>query len=173
MNRKALEIAVRQALLTSLPSWWTLPIVAGMQPAGQGRVDGIYFWRIGDGKLGWIARGYDKPAASGEVTERQWSETQYQFSALITDDINDPSQLLAGDALSVVRMTLAGVNVANSLMSQGIGIQRPSGILSPTFINDRGQYEYHPNFSIVLSHHRDLKHDVPDIDSFHVDVERV
>ena len=109
MNQKALEAAIRTTLLDCLPADWALPVIAGNQPTGQGREDGIYFFRIGDGKRGWLSRKYRSQGDDLLLTESQWAETEYQFSALVADDINDDTQLLAGDVLDIVRSTLSGI----------------------------------------------------------------
>ncbi len=161
MNQKALEATIRAVLLECLPAGWALPVIASSQPTGQGREDGIYFFRIGDGKRGWQGRKYRNDGADLLLTESQWAETEYQFSALVEDDINDDDQLLAGDALDVVRSTLSGIVMAQRLTAMGIGVQRPGNILTPAFVNHHNQYDFNPNFSIVFSHRRDITQVVP------------
>lgn len=161
MNQKALESTIRATLLQCLPAGWALPVIAGSQPTGQGREDGVYFFRIGDGKRGWQGRKYRDDGPDLLLTESQWAETEYQFSALVQDDIKDDAQPLAGDVLDIVRSTLSGIVMAQRLHAQGVGVQRPGSILIPAFINDRNQYDFNPNFSIVFSHRRDITQSVP------------
>lgn len=161
MNQKALEAAIRTTMLACLPADWTLPVIAGNQPTGQGREDGIYFFRIGDGKRGWLSRKYRSQGDDLLLTESQWAETEYQFSALVADDINDDTQLLAGDVLDIVRSTLSGIVMIEKLRAVDIGVQRPGNILTPAFVNHHNQYDFNPNFSIVFSHRRDLTQAVP------------
>src|SRR5690606_33338730 len=103
MNQKALEAAIRTTLLACLPAGWKLPVMAGNQPTGQGREDGVYFFRIGDGKRGWLSRKYQNDGPDLLLTESQWAESDYQFSALVADDIRADAQWLAGDVLDIVR----------------------------------------------------------------------
>lgn len=165
MNQKSLEATIREELLLSLPLGWILPVIAGNQPTGQGRENGIYFFRISDGKNGWQARKYTDQEEHLELTETQWTESQYQFQALVEDDILDDDQLLAADVLSIVRSTLSGIVMVEKLMRKGIGVQRPSDIVTPAFVNDQDQYDYNPNFTISFSHRREITQPVPYTDT--------
>lgn len=165
MNQKALEAAIRITLLECLPPDWKIPIIAGNQPTGQGRQNGVYFFRISDGKRGWQSRKYRNDGDELLLTERQWAETLYQFSALVDDDIHDDTQLLAGDVLDIVRSTVSSVVMVEKLIKQGIGVQRPSDIVTPAFVNDRNQYDFNPNFTVAFSHPRDITQAVPYADT--------
>lgn len=161
MNQKALESAIRQDLISSLPTGWTLPVILGNQPTGQGREDGIYFFRISDGKPGWQGRKYRNLPGALELKETQWTESTYQFQTLVQDDLDDDEQLLAADVLSIVRSTVSGIVMVEKLIRRGIGVQRPTDIITPAFINDQDQFDYNPNFTISFSHRREITQSVP------------
>lgn len=165
MNQKALEAAIRLTLLECLPPGWKTPIIAGNQPTGQGRQNGVYFFRISEGKRGWLSRKYRNQGDDLLLTERQWNEPLYQFSALIDDDPRDDAQLLAGDVLDIVRSTVSSIVMVEKLRPLRIGVQRPSDIMTPAFVNDRNQYDFNPNFTVAFSHPRDITQAVPYTDT--------
>lgn len=161
MNQKKLEATIRLVLLECLPKDWKLPIIAGYQPTGQGREDGVYFFRINDGKRGWLSRKYSEEDEDLRLKETQISESMYQFGALVKDDIRDDDQLLAIDVLDIVRSTISGLVMVESLIEKRIGVQRPTEILNPSFINEKDQFDFNPNFTVIFTHKRDLTQQVP------------
>lgn len=160
MNQKALEAAIRSCLLAALPAGWALPVIAGNQPTTQGVEDaGVYFFRISDTKRGWQPRKYSHTLMQ---TESQWSESDYQFQAQVRDLVEDDAQMLAADVLDVVRSSVSSLTMAESLAALGIGIQRPTDILAPVFVNDEGQFETNANFTVKFSHRRDIMRQAPE-----------
>ncbi|URG13034.1 hypothetical protein B2_41 [Stenotrophomonas phage B2] len=159
MNQKPLETIIRAELLAAMATLTPpldLPVILGNQSTGQGRVNGVYFFRMADGMRGWQSRRYQETAQGLNVTESQWVETQYQFQALVKNDPLDPDQLLASDVVQIVRSLLGGVNMAERLHSLGVGVQRPSPVLTPWFVNEQNQYDSNPSFTLIFSHRREL-----------------
>lgn len=161
MNQKDLETLLRAELLAAMAPFLDLPVILGGQSTGQGREDGVYMFRLADPQRGWQGRKY-RPTSDGlELTESQWVESQYQFQALIKNDPSNPDQLLAADVVSIVRTLLGGVTMAERLTRLGVGVQRPSDILTPSFVNEQNQYDSNPSFTIIFTHKRTLTMPVP------------
>lgn len=178
MNQKILEGSIRSALIHFLQAQGvTLPVIAGNQPTGQGRTDGVYFFMMNDAKRGWQSRSYSEVVtqvpAILKATEKQINETMFQFGALVQDDINDDDQLLADDVLSIARSCLSSLPFVESLAKMGIGVQRPTDILNPVFVNEHDQYEFNPNFTIVFTHDRAIEQLVPYTETVVSDIHRV
>ncbi len=158
MKQKQLEATIRGALLSLLAEQGiTLPVLAAFQPTKQGRVDdGIYFFPVGRGKRGWQARKYRDDGAALTATESQINESMYQFQAFVEDDLSAPDQLLASDVLAVVRGLLQSMRFTQAMTVAGIGVQRATDIVTPSFVNERDNFEFNPNFTVIFTHHRSI-----------------
>ncbi|VFR39275.1 FIG00947889: hypothetical protein [plant metagenome] len=131
--------------------------MGAFQPTKQGRVDnGIYFFPINRGKRGWQSRKYQSVGQGLTATETQFNESMYQFQAFVEDDLKDDDQLLAADVLAVVRGVLQSMKFTQAMTAAGIGVQRPTEIVTPSFINDRDNFEFNPNFTVIFSHQRSI-----------------
>lgn len=170
MNQKQLEVAIRSDLLDMLKEQGIeLPILAAFPPSKQGRVDdGIYFFLLSKQKRGWQSRSYsdtkDKTALVN--TETQINEFMFQFNAFIEDNGLSDGQLLAEDVLSVVRGVMQSIKFADRMQAQGIGVQRATDIVTPTFINEKDNYEHNPSFTIIFTQNRSIQITTPKVDDF-------
>lgn len=153
MDQADFETALRTTLLRHLPAEWNWPISRANQKS-TGRDDGVYFFLVNDGKRGWQSRKYPNME---KLVESQIAEKMYQFYTLISDETKGT----ANDVINVVRMTLASLPMVEDLQAQGIGVQRPTDVLNPVFVNDRDQYDSNPNFTIIFTHTRNLELNVP------------
>ncbi|EFF76099.1 phage gateway protein [Achromobacter piechaudii] len=158
MKQKQLEASVRGALLQLLAEQEiSLPVLAAFQPSKQGRVDdGIYFFPVGRGKPGWQSRKYRDDGVALTATESQINESMYQFQAFVEDDLSAPEQLLASDVLSIVRGVLQSMRFTQAMTTAGIGVQRATDIVTPAFVNDRDNFDFNPNFTVIFTHHRNI-----------------
>lgn len=144
MNTLDLEKAFRVELVRMLGP---LPlIVKGNQDMSQGRVDaGVYFWPISEIFYGHQQRRYI--GITGDMWDKEEYrivESQYQFSAI---------GKTAEDDIKRVAMAAQTLDFIERLHKHyKIGVQRVTQILKPVFVNDRGQYEYNPNFTITFTH---------------------
>lgn len=165
MNQKQLEVTIREALLEMLlEQAITLPVLASFPPSKQGRVtDGIYFFLISKGKHGWQTRKYRTQDDLLKVDESQINEYMFQFQAFVKDNGKVDGQLLAEDVLSLVRGTVQSLAFVEKMHKQGIGVQRATDILTPTFINEHDNFEHNPNFTIIFSHTRKIAITTPEI----------
>ena len=138
------ETTLRLLLISQLPVGFTLPIIRGEQPQREGRTNGIYYHRIGTTMRGWQARSYELQSPDQlNQTERQITEYLYQFTAVADSDPHD--------CIEVVRNVVSSLAFVELVQLYNIGVQRPSNILSPTFVNERGQYEQSPNFTVAFT----------------------
>lgn len=158
MKQKHLEVAVRGALQQLLAEQGIdLPVLSAFQPAKQGRVDdGIYFFPVNRGKRGWQSRKYHDDGAALTATESQINESMYQFQAFVEDDLADPDQLLASDVLSAVRGVTQSMRFVQAMTAAGIGVQRATDIVTPSFLNERDNFDFNPNFTVIFSHPRNI-----------------
>ncbi|WP_313064752.1 phage gateway protein [Achromobacter animicus] len=158
MKQKQLEATIRAALLQLLAEQGiSLPVLAAFQPTKQGRVDdGIYFFPVDRGKRGWQSRKYQDDGAALMATESQINEPMYQFQAFVEDDLDAPEQLLASDVLSVVRGVLQSMKFTQAMTAAGIGVQRATDIVTPAFVNERDNFDFNPNFTVIFTHHRNI-----------------
>ena len=144
VSQSDFETVLRSLLLAHLPPDFTLPIIRGEQPQREGRTSGIYFHRIGTTMRGWQARSYELASPTTlNQTERQITEYLYQFTAVADTDPHDYIEL--------VRMAISSLAFVETARKLTAGVQRPSNILSPTFVNERGQYEQSPNFTVAFT----------------------
>lgn len=158
MKQKHLEATIRAALITLLVEQdINLPVLAAFQPTKQGRVDdGIYFFPINRGKRGWQSRKYQDDGEALTATELQINESMYQFQAFVEDDLTAPEQLLASDVLAIVRGIVQSMRFTQTMTAAGIGVQRATDIVTPAFVNDRDNFDFNPNFTVIFTHHRSI-----------------
>lgn len=168
MTEKALDAVIRKALLECLPSTWGLPIVLGYQSTPQGRVDGIYFNRLHDSERGWVEYKYSLDT----METSQMTESQFQFQALVKNNPKDKNQMTALDAVTAVRLVISSLRFIAILQKAGVGVQRPSNIVQPPLVNEQGNYEIVPSFTVVFSHVVSSIDTPYFVDGFEVQVER-
>lgn len=175
MKQKQLEAIVRKALITLLQEQGiALPVLGAFQPTRQGRVDdGIYFFPVNRGKRGWQSREYKDEGLALTATESQINESMYQFQAFVEDDLTDPEQLLASDVLSVVRGVLQSMRFIQAMTAAGVGVQRATDIVTPAFVNDRDNFEFNPNFTVIFTHHRSITQATSHIDQVASGIHRI
>ena len=175
MKQKILESTVRAALLALLAEQGVdLPVLAAFQPTKQGRVDdGIYFFPVNRGKRGWQSRKYRDDGAALTATESQINESMYQFQAFVEDDLADPEQLLASDVLSVVRGVLQSMRFTQVMTAAGVGVQRATDIVMPVFVNERDNFDFNPNFTVIFTHHRNITQATAHIDQVAPGIHRI
>lgn len=141
MTFEDLEISIRKNILAVYGS--SLPVILGNQVPSAGRVDeGIYFWQLSVARYGHQIRTYHDAMPHVDRIEIQLIEAMYQISVLHKEALNVITDLsLAMQSMRFIRL----------MRADNIGVQRISNILSPAIINDRDQYEYNPNFTVVFS----------------------
>lgn len=173
MNQKQIEVAIRAALVDMLAEQEiTLPVVAAFPSSKEGRVDdGIYFHLISRGKNGWQFRKYEEAEDALINHESQINEYMFQFNAYVKDNEKADEQLLAEDVLAITRGILQSIKYVGLMQSQGIGVQRATDIVTPTFINEYDNFEHNPNFTIIFTHTRTLSITTPKLDSFDITIE--
>jgi len=175
MKQKQLEASIRLSLITQLARHGvSFPVIAGFQPTKQGRVkDGIYFFPLNIGKRGWQSRKYVDPADDIVQSETQINESMYQFQAFVQDDVQDSNQLLAADVLAIVRGSLQSLPFVEAMTAAGIGVQRPTDIVNPSFVNEQDQFEFNPNFTIIFTHRRTIEMTTPHVAGTQFDIHRI
>ncbi|CAJ48931.1 phage gateway protein [Bordetella avium] len=165
MTQKELEAAVRLALIGLLREQGvTLPVLAAFEPSKQGRVDdGVYFFPVGTGQHGWQSRKYLDHAHGLVAKETQIDAPMYQFQAFVMDDVRNDAQLLASDVVALVRGLIQSMRFLQRMSAVGVGVQRPSEILQPSFLNERDDFEFNPNFTVIFTHKRSITQETPHV----------
>lgn len=157
MNDKALQIAIRFAMLDCLAhaGITDLPVIAGNQPTvAQGRVArGVYFWAISDTSRGWQGRKLktNPSTLQLETVETQFVQTQFQVNVFTPDDPADTVSDTAKDLCSLLRMLVQSNRFTEAMTAVGVGVQMPSPVRAPYFVNDLDQYEQNPSFDFTVS----------------------
>lgn len=153
MDSKPLRVEIRRVLLKYLAEQGlsTVSVLASYQPTSQGvERDSIYFFRVGDPRVGWQGRAYDP--ATGIRVERQIIESTFQFGALVKKD----SAFEADDLLGKTAMIIQSLSFIDECQLSGIGVQRIPDMRTPYFKNEKGQFEQSPSFDVVFSHQQTI-----------------
>ena len=157
MKDKELRIAIRAALVDSLAHAGVsdLPVIAGNQPGhAQGRVArGLYFWAVSETPRGWQGRTtrVNPGTLQVETIETQYMQTQFQVNVFCPDKPSDTTSDTAQDLCSLARMLVQSTRFVEAMSAVGVGVQMPSSIRAPFFVNDLDQYEQNPSFDFVVS----------------------
>ena len=172
MNEKPLRILLVAQLTAGLAKLGvTTPVIASHQPTTQGREDsGIYFYPITDNANGWQSRKYN---GVDNVKDTQIVETAFQVTALIPDNPASLTQATALDVLQLVRGVVGSLSFVEAMQAAGVGVQRPTSVRTPYFVNDRGQFEMSPSFDFTVSHKRDIIQLENYIDSTRFDIHSI
>jgi len=157
MNDKALRAAIRAALVDCLAHAGVtdLPVIAGNQPSvAQGREPrAVYFWSVSDTPRGWQGRTLKTNPSTFqlETVETQFVQTMFQVNVFTPDDPEDTTSDTAKDLCNLVRMLVQSNRFTEAMTAVGIGVQTPSPIRAPFFVNDFDQYEQNPSFDFTVS----------------------
>src|SRR5690606_26227393 len=159
MNDKPLQILIRKTLLDCLAhaGITDLPVVAGNQPLTQGRLErGVYIWHMGDTPRGFQGRKLKTNPATLqlETVEHQFVQTQFQVNVFSPDNPASETELTAKDICELVRMLVQSLRFVENMTLNGVGVQMPSPVRNPFFVNDQDQFEANPSFDFVVSHKR-------------------
>lgn len=132
----------------------TVPILQSYQPTKQGAATApaMYFYKIGDRRLGSPRRLSEWDALSGAMIDydTQLMETTFQLSALV----RQPDTLTASDILNDAAMVMQSEQFIKTLKAGGVGILRVGEIRNPYFGDDRDQFQAMPSFDFIVSYNR-------------------
>src|SRR5699024_3822423 len=140
------------------------PIILAYQSTDQGPESGLYMHRISNPQAGFPGRKYNPD--EGKATVTQWQRSTYQFSAYVKNEVSSFHQPTADDILALARIALQSLHIITRLQDAGIGLERPSDIISPTRIDHEGRYAFAPNFTATFTHllsvdlAQDFAHDI-------------
>ncbi len=134
-----------------------VPVYQSYQPTQQGVTTGpaAYLEIIGHQRIGQPQRAdiYDAgPPATMTHTETQIMLTQFQISALSTQNPNSTTQYTAADIVNLIAMILQNQQTIESLIAQGCGIQLASPTRNPKFLDARDRFEASPSFDFNITH---------------------
>ena len=143
------------------------PVKQAFQPTAQGANSQptAYLHKLFDRRYGFLGRSDIWDSTQIVHTETQQYETTFQLSVLATQNPATPNQYTASDICNLCAAILqSSVSVA-SLQAQGVGIERITDVRNPSFLDDREQFEYSPNFDFVLTHKQIITSTTPILQS--------
>lgn len=154
MNDQQLITAIRMELLRELPGqgYDEVQVLQNYQPDNEGRVTGpvVYIHKISDPRYGWQSRVESENPLTGRIIrkESQWMRSGYQFTCMAPG--------YPADLANTCAMLMNSRSVIESLMAQGVGIERITEIRTPYFKNDKDQFEQTPSFDVIFTHQRTI-----------------
>lgn len=156
MQQKDLEINIRGALLKGLDEYGanTIPVIKAFQSPSQGKQDGIYFHLLNEESSGWQDRKYGGNTI--DMVETQFFNSTYQFGAIRNQD--------ASDWIRIARMVTQSLSFVEYLRKRSIGVQRAGEIINVQFENEKGSFDFNPNFTLTFSHKESITPLVPYVD---------
>ena len=148
------EPSVGIPLVNSLPG---VPVYQNYQPTQQGVTTGpaAYLEIIGHQRIGQPQRAdiYATGSPPTEThTETQVMLTQFQLSALSTQDPASTTQYTAADIVNLIAMILRNQQTVEYLAAQGVGIQVQGQTRNPKFLDDRDRFEASPSLDFNVTH---------------------
>lgn len=155
MNDKALFTAFATGLNEAL-AMYGIPfeVIKGFQPTKQGRVDdGIYYTDLGVVRIGFQQRDYsDDVQGSGLVmTDTLPVAKMIQINTYVKDNPQDMNQITAMDLCEKVAMVVSSWAFVDKMRKHGIGVEKPTEVLQPNFLNEQDQFEANPSFTFIIT----------------------
>lgn len=152
-----------QALATK--SWSFMEVLNKDQPTQQGLEwgPGVYLEKLFDNKYGWPSSSlqFNATDLTYDDDSNQVMETTYQVSSLA---IQDPTRIdlpTAADIVNHLSGWLSHPSIIQAFKQRDVGLLRVSKVQNVPFEDDRGRFEYHPSFDVVLRHNQSLTIVVP------------
>lgn len=137
----------------------------GFPAANVGAEDGpaLYIAKVSDRPLGHPRRverlDVDDPQGPVFIHEmRQWMESTFQATAVLRQEA---SGITASDVANEGRAILQLDETIDRLREAGLAILRVVEVRNPPEQNERGQFEFFPNFDFVLEHEQVTMRRVP------------
>lgn len=179
MTDNQLIILFRTIIATGLTAkgYTGVPIIAAAQPTQQGIPTGatVYFTKLYDKLYGSLARSNETDPEDPNFiirTETQQYETTFQINTLV---IQNPSSInyTASDLANDVALILMNEDSLTALHAADVGLLRITDVRAPVFTDDKGRYEYSPNFDFTLTHKRTTAGRVQVIESTEIGLYRI
>lgn len=136
----------------------------------------IYLHKISADRYGFPGRKdvYNETNGNFDHTESIWRTPVYQVDALSPN--TNPADLTIPTPSDIVE-TAADIlqlsSTRDTLLADGVGIQRIITIRQNYFTDDRGRYEAAPSFDFTLSYRRQWTTTAPPVDSYILNAESV
>ncbi|WP_168386019.1 phage gateway protein [Erwinia amylovora] len=171
MTDNEVYTAIRHQILAQMnDAGLSISVVAGFQSTKQGREEhSVMFFPVGEAGHGWQARNYHVHGTDANHRETQLVEKTLQVQGLASD----VDGLTATDLTATVRMIVNSLTFVEALKKQGVGVQRASGIRTPYFINDRGDYEQNPSFDFNVTFHREIFPNTTAVKALYLELHRI
>jgi len=128
--------------------------VQNYQPTQQGIDErAVYLEVVNKSFRGWAHTKADHIQADEQFIEkeRQLVQVDIQVMVFSPKDPEQPSLPTAFDIASTLRAYLLSRNTIGRLQKRGIGVLRTPEAYNPKIVNDREQFQAHPNFLLSLT----------------------
>lgn len=126
------------------------------QPTMQGSSTGpvVYFFKVGNHRYGFLNRKDEWDPINNVMTHTEsfFQESQFQVSALVTQDPTNVDTYTASDLCNAVAEIMQSDVVWEALQEQDVGIYRITDVRNPYFIDERDRYEAFPSFDFTLTY---------------------
>lgn len=133
-----------------------VPVYQSYQPTAQGVPTGpcAFLEILGHQRIGQPLRldYYDSIQSQEFHEESQVMLTQFQLSALATQDPTSTTQYTAADIVNIMAMILQNSQTLDALIAQGYGLQLASATRNPKFLDDRDRFEASPSFDFNITY---------------------
>ena len=144
------------AYLATNPAYAGLDLGQSFQPTSQGAEANqqLAMELIIDRKIGWPQRKEIWNDANQDFDHRELRqmESDFQMSALVLEDPQQPQLPTARDILVDVSTFLESTEFIEMLEEQDMGILRVTEIRNPKFENDQSDFQASPSFDFTLTH---------------------
>lgn len=147
-------LLIRQSLLPLLAEqgMGDVLVVTSYQKESNGRTNGptLYFFELPTGgTYGWQGRKNTFDPATEIMTREETQVIRESFQIM---GLNDSGEGVSPKDLTNMALMLIGSQSFRELISpEGAGVERITAIRSPTFVNDRDQFEKSPSFDFTLA----------------------
>jgi hypothetical protein len=159
LDNALINLIATQLEAASAQAGWSYPVIQKNQPTQEGIPTGptIFFEKLFDMAYGWPEvsyEAYDPGTNTFQQTEKQWTETTFQVSALVIQDPTNLSLPTASDVVNYMKLFTNSRASIRTLKAQGVSMLRITAVRNPYFRDERHTFEANPNFDVVLQHQR-------------------
>lgn len=152
-------------------------VAQNYQPTQQGAPSGrsVFLSALMSIPAGQVKRDsvWDPDDSVMRDTELQTFTATYQVNALAIQDPKSLTSLTAMDILKAVRQTLQSSQTIAGLRVNGLAILRVNELRNPSFVDDKGRFEYSPSFDFTLTYDELYTAEGPVVETVEVSINRV
>lgn len=179
MNDLQLFVILRTLLLNELSAMGlsNVEVAQGYQPTQQGVPEGpiIYLHKLMTQKYGNPIESnvYNEQTGQFDTEYKMWRKVPFQVNGRSQLDPSDLNALTASDLVNTVADIMQLPSVQQTLLTNGIGIDRIGEVKTVYDLNDKDRFEQVPTFDFVLSYNKNYTSSAAAVDTVDHDIYRV